>query len=609
MSDELLPYYEKELTFIRRMGAQFAEQRPDIASRLRLGADDSQDPHVERMIEAFALLSARVRHKLDDDFPELTSALMSVLYPHYQAPIPSMSIAQFALDRGQADLAPGHIIPVRSAVETEAVDGTPCIYRTCYPVQVWPIDVKAATLSGLPGGVPAQVLRAEPQSVLRIEIECFGKEMTFAKLLLPKLRFFLKGQDQHVFPLYELILNNLVAISVGNPGSDDGLVFPPTSAVRQVGFEADETMLEYPPTSFAGYALLSEYFAFPRKFLFFDIVDMDRGMLRRVGGKLEILLYLNAVNTDLEKVVAPDVFRLGCTPIVNLFNHIAEPIRLTQRETELRVVPSSREPRAYEVYSVKQVTATLAKSDSTIEYRPFYSIAHGTAESTANRSPYWHSVRRFAEGDSADKGTEVFISFADLDGEPTFLENCTLEVRTTCLNRDLPNRLVFGGGRPSMRLVEGGPLSPIECLIKPTDTLRPYPRQSLLWRLISHLSLNHLSLSDEKGQALREILTLYDIANSDETRSRIASIAAVRSRRAVGRVRSGGSFAVCRGLEVQIEFDESRFRGVYLLASVLERFLGLYANINSFSKLVATSRQREKVIHAWSPRTAEQVLL
>ncbi len=607
MSDDLLPYYEKELTFIRRMGAQFAELRPDIAARLRLGPDDSQDPHVERMIEAFALLAARVRHKLDDDFPELTSALVSVLYPHYQAPIPSMSIAQFALDRSQGDLAEGYPIPVRSAVETEPVDGTPCIYQTAYPVHLWPMEVSGATLSGLPGGTPAQALRAEPTSLLRIELECFAKEMTFGKLQIPAIRFFLKGQDQHVFPLYELILNNMVALTVGNPQSKEPPAFLPLTALRPVGFEPGEMMLKYPPTSFVGYGLLSEYFAFPRKFLFFDIAGLSPDVLRGVGKKLEIGIYLDAVNTDLEKVVAPDLFRLGCTPIVNLFEQVAEPIRLTETETEYRIVPSSREPKAYEIYSVDQVTGISAKSDTTVQYQPFYSVHHGGAGNA--RTPYWHSVRRFSEGDSGDHGTEVFLSFADLNGETALVGDSTLEVRLTCLNRDMPNRLVFGGGRPVLRLAEGGPLAPVECLVKPTDTLRPLSRPAMFWRLISHLSLNHLSLCDTAGKALREILMLYDLSNSDETRSRIASIVAVRGKRAVARVHSGGEFAICRGVEVQIEFDEARFRGVYLLASVIERFLGLYANINSFSKLVATSRQREKVIHSWLPRTAERVLL
>ena len=199
MSDELLPYYQRELAFIRRLGGEFAEAHPKIAGRLRLAPEVAEDPHVERLIEAFAYLNARTRHKLDDDFPEISDAMMGVLYPHYQTPIPAMAVVQFALDRTQGDLRAGYTVPRHAMLETEPIDGEPCRFRTCYPTTVWPVELTAASLTGRPFAAPRTAYSSNAVAVLRIQLQCFGKEMTFAQMGMESLRFFLKAQAQHVF--------------------------------------------------------------------------------------------------------------------------------------------------------------------------------------------------------------------------------------------------------------------------------------------------------------------------------------------------------------------------------------------------------------------------
>ena len=611
MSEELLPYYNRELAFIRRMGAEFAATHPKIAGRLQLGPDAVEDPHVERLIEAFAYLNARTRYKLDDDFPEITSALLDVLYPHYQNPVPSMAIVQMVLDRGQGQLTTGYTIPRESAVETEAIDGEPCRFRTTYPVTLWPIEVASANLASRPFSAPVVPWLAKSTAVIRLQLRCLAPEMKFGALAMDRLRFFLKGQAQHVFPLYELIFNNTLGIALANSATDPQPVLLDKRCVQSVGFERNQGMLPYATRSFLGYRLLTEYFAFPEKFLFFDLGGLSPRTLAAAGGTLEIFFYLDRSTQDLEQNVAADTFQLGCTPVVNLYRHLAEPIALEHTQTEYRVVPDARRPLAAEVYCIQRVTATSPDNQS-VEYQPFYSIKHG--RSTNERQAYWHATRRpAAHGErGGDRGTEVFLSLVDLGFTPFAPADWTLSVETTCLNRDLPHRLPFGGGQPLLRLVEGGPLSRVECLTRPTATLRPALRRGALWRLISHLSLNHLSLADyeDGADALREILKLYDFADSAQTRSIIDGILSVRSRRVVGRTGDGGG-GFCRGIELALHFDEERFtgNGVFLFAAVLERFLGLYCSINSFSRLVATTNQREGEMRRWSPRAGETVLL
>jgi len=612
VSDELLPYYNRELAFIRDMGAAFADAHPKIAGRLRLGPDGSKDPHVARMIEAFAYLNARTRHKLDDDFPEVSEALLGVLYPHYLAPTPSAAIIRFVLDRKQGELTTGYRIPRGATIETEGIEGQPCRFRTCYPTTLWPIELKLAELRAAPYSAPPVRLSPAPVAMVRLQLDCLSDKIAFSGLPLDSLRFFLRGQSQYVYDLYELLLNNTVAVAVAaGPGDPEPRMLDP-NCLRPVGFDRDEGLLEYSPRTFWGYRLLSEYFAFPEKFLFLDIAGLTPAVLSKLGPRMEIFLYVNRHSTDLERNVNQETFQLGCCPMINLYKQRAEPITITHTEPQYRVVPDARRPRAHEVYSVDRVVATSPDGEEE-EFLPFYSVKHARAAGQQRR--FWYASRRAVEfaGGQVDHGTEVFLSLVDLDFRPSTPGEWTLDVETTCVNRDLPSRLPFGGGQPLLQLASGGPIAQIQCLTQPTATLRPALRHGTVWRLISHLSLNHLSLAEnvEGADALREILKLYDVADSAETRALIQGVVGVSCRRVVGRAGGPVSAGFCRGLEVTLKFDEEKYTGggVFLFASVLERFLGLYVSVNSFTKTVATTTKREEPLRRWPPRAGEQVLL
>jgi type VI secretion system protein ImpG len=303
--------------------------------------------------------------------------------------------------------------------------------------------------------------------------------------------------------------------------------------------------------------------------------------------------------------------------VVNLFTMRADPFILSHTQTEYRIIPDARRPAAVEIYSIDKVFATSPGGDQ-FEFAPFYSFKH--AVDRAEQNTFWYASRRPNLSEADERGeeeasTEMYLSLVDLNFTPSVPDNWTVELEVTCVNRDLPRRLPFGGGRPELDLTGGkGPISRVVCVTHPTPTRRPPLKARALWRIISHLTLNHLSLSDDDEgiEALREILKLYNTNDTPETRSMLEGIARVKSRRVVGRISgSGGGF--CRGVEVQLLLDEEKFlgSGAFLFASVLDRFLGLYASINSFSKLVVTTRQREAQgeFWRWPLRTGEQVLL
>jgi type VI secretion system protein ImpG len=602
MADELLTYYERELSFLRQLGAEYAAKYPKIAGRLLLEGDKCEDPHVERLIEAFAFLAARVRHKIDDEFPEITEAFLNVVYPHYLNPVPSSAIVQLVLDPEQGKLTTGYRIERGTMLYSQPVDGHACRFQTSYPVTLWPIEVAAAQVD-----TTARLgLSARGAAVIRLELRSLGGT-SFPTLQLEDLRFYLHGESRLVYALYELLFNNVREVRLHPAGSSGGrgtVVLPP-ECLQPVGFGTDEGMLPYSHRSFLGYRLLQEYFALPEKFLFVDLVGLG-GARQAAKDRLEVLIVLDRT-PRFEQPMSADTFRLGCTPIVNLFEQLAEPIRLDQAQTEYRVVPDVRRQQATEVYTVDTVASTNPDTQETVQFEPFYSIRHA-ARGRDGRA-YWYTTRRPSHR-KLDTGTEVFLSLVDLDFKPTLPAADTLSVRIMCTNRDLPAKLPFGGERSDFALEGAAPLARIRCLTKPREALRPPLRSGAQWRLISHLSLNYLSIADN-AHALQEILGLYDFSGSAVVQQQIGGIIGLRSRRIVARPGSLPWNGFCRGIEVTMEFDEEQYvgSGLFVFASVLERFFGLYTSLNSFVQTIAMTKQRGEPLHRWPPRAGSQILL
>jgi type VI secretion system protein ImpG len=624
MRDELLGYYERELVFLRQMGAEFAHKYPKIASRLLLESDRCEDPHVERLVEAFAFLAGRVHLKVNDEFPEITESFLNILYPHYLAPIPSMAIARFTPKEGT--LTTGYPIPRGTGLYSRPIQGTPCRFRTGYDTTLWPIEVVSASLESLD---PVDTRGRWGEAVIKLTLSCMND--TSLKMLktgdtqqaIESLRFYLNGEPQVVYPLYEMIFNHAKRVEI-RPGpltpsrrtrklvlSKLPPVVLPASAINHVGFELDEGLLQYTARSFPGYRLLSEYFALPEKFLFFDLKGLDQAARAGFLSRFDVHIYLHDV-TPIRGLVDANTFQLGCTPIINLFNDISEPIRLTSQQHEYQVIPDVRRQLAMEVYSIDSVVSDDPQQGKSREFKPFYSFHHfggGDEDRT-----FWFSSRR-ASQKPEDEGTEVFITLVDLGFNPHVPATNILTVHTTCTNRDLPARLPFGGAEGDLEAEGAVPLSRVRCLTKPTPTLRPPLKRGTQWRLISHLSLNHLSLvatgAEGSPEALQEILFLYDLMDSSATRRQIKGMKRVKSRPAVRQMgtRIGAGFV--RGIETTIEFDEEQYvgSGLFLFACVLERFLGLYASVNSFNQLVAVTTQREGILKRWPPRAGQQPLL
>lgn len=613
MRDELLDYYERELTFLRSMGAEFSEKYPKIAARLVLEPDRCEDPHVERLLEAFAFLAARVHLKIDDDFPEISESLLSILYPHYIRPIPSMSVVEFHLDPQQGKLSTGFVVPRSSILYSKPVDGVPCKFSTGFETTMWPIRVTEAQWRS-PERLDPPLKAPEAVAACRLELTC-DADVRFDQLKLSSLRFYLNGESNLIHTLYELLFNNCIQILIRDPeGSQKKPPLRlPVSALRAMGFRDDEALLEFPRRSFTGYRVLQEYFAFPEKFFFVELSGLEQLALAGFGQRAEVIFLISPHERAdrqqmLELGIGAKTFRLNCAPIVNLFPHTAEPVHLDQTRYEYPVIPDIRRRTALEIFSVDSAMSSNPRSQEIVHFDPMYSYRHSLREETGKA--FWKASRR-ASGRKNDDGTEIWISLVDLAGRSARPGVETLTVHCTCSNRDLPARLPFGNESGDFEIEGVSVIKKIVTLRKPTPTLRPPTGKGRLWRLISHLSLNYLSLVEEGKEALQEILRLYNFSDSTFLDRQIDGLTSVASRRQFARVVSEHGISFARGMRVEMELDEEHFvgGGVYLFAAVLEYFLGLYVTLNSFSQLSVRTRQRKEVLKEWPPRAGHRILL
>ena len=620
MRDDLLLYYERELRFIRRAAMNFAEKYPEVAGRLLLEPTKCEDPHVDRLIESFAMLTARVHLRLDDDFAELSHALLEILYPHYLRPIPSSTIVQLALDPDQGAAGEGLLVERHSLLRSSPVEGVRCTFRTCYDTRLWPIEVASVDLQPATGS--SAELPPEARSVLKIRLQG-QRSVPLSDLSIPSLRFFLDDQGESLQVLYEMFLRDAVGVGVQR-GPSGSPVLLGAEHIKPVGFGEDQGLLEYPRESFRGYRLIQEYFAFPEKFLFVEIDGLDAAKPDpdQPEEYLELSVYLRRSLATIDVRFSPENLQLGCVPAVNLFPHRPDPIRLTHQSVEYPIVPDARSPYSYEIYSITDFAVTSQDSGDARSFLPFYGVRHGTA--APGEAAYWHATRRESIRKD-DPGTDLFVSVVDPAFHPVESRGGVAHLETLATNRDLPARLPFGNQSGDFQL-EGRPeVSRIVCLRKPTAPLRAPMQSDARWRIVSHLALNHLSLTgraDSTGgevgdqpqsplNALREILRVYDFSDSPAIRQRIAGLVGLHTRKVVRRTGTGAMSGFARGIEVQLELDEDQYTGTgaFLFAMVLERFLGLYATINSFSQTVAVTRQREEPLKRWAPRAGEIQLL
>jgi type VI secretion system protein ImpG len=625
MDPRLLDYYNSELLHVRETAAEFAKEFPKIAGRLALeGVAECADPYVERLLEGFAFLAARVQLKIDSEFPTFTQQLLEMVFPGFLAPVPAMAMARFEPDLTEAGLAQGLELPRGSLLRARPSSApgatTACEFRTAHSVKLWPIELVEAKYLAYPPELPRELqLPHKVQAAVRLRLRATAG-LKFDAIALERLPLHFTGNPGVAARLHEAVLSAPLGVLVmpANPKAR-WFHFADAAEVRRVGYSDEEALLPPPARSFRGYRLLREYFAFPSRYLFAEIGGLRKGLAKCKDTELDVLVLLGRADTTLENLVDAANVALYCTPAINLFPKRADRIHLSHRVNEHHVVPDRTRPMDFEVYDVTEVTGFGTKADEEQRFRPLYaSVDRTTATAdgfyTLRRTPRMQSTKQKRLGTRTNYvGTEVFMSFVDPAAAPYAEQLTQISVNTRCTNRDLPLVMPIGG-QSDFRLDATAPVRAIRCLGTPSRPLEPVLDGSLAWRCISHLSLNYLSLTDLNEQdgavALREMLHLYACDKESVVRRHLEGVRSVRVQPITRRMPGRGPVTFGRGMEVRLSCDERAFEGsgAFLLASVLEEFFARHASLNSFTETALDVVGRGEVMR-WPTRFGQRPLL
>jgi len=606
MDQRFVEYYDRELRYLRELGAEFAAEFPEVARQLELSSVACADPYVERLLEGFAFLAARVHLKLDAEFPRFTEHLLEMVCPNYLAPTPSVAVARLVPDSRQAALARGFRVPRGSRLRSGVAGShrAACTFTTGHEVTLWPLEIfslKHTTHLGDLGPVPLDS-RRQLRSTLRIGIRSFD-ELPLQRLTLQDLDLHVVGQDAASIRLHELLQSAAIGIMV-RPEQQHRAQLCPRGRVEALGTSDDEALFPIGSRSFQGYRLLQEYFALPSRFAFTRLRDLGAGLEPCAETRAEIVILLDRHEPLLESAASATQIALFCTPIVNLFEQTADRIALSNRSHEYHVVVDRTRPLDYEVHSVTAVAGYGSSANTRREFQAFYTCTDRSSGDAAyyatHRQPRLPSSKQKRAGArSAYAGSEVFISLVDGAEGPYAPDLRQLSVSTRCTNRDLPLALLQDA---ELSIDSGAPVASIRCVAGPSAPREAHAWGPTSWRLISHLSLNYLSITNSsEGQgaaSLRELLQLYGDVADPAVQRQIEGVKSIASAPIVRRLPLPGPVSYARGLELTLELDERAFEGtgVCLLGTVLQSFFAKYVSINSFTEMVLKTSQRGEIL-------------
>jgi type VI secretion system protein ImpG len=635
MDPRLLFYYNQELQHLREMGAEFALQFPKIAARLGMDGIEVADPYVERLMEGFAFLAARIQLKISAEFPHFSERLLEIVYPNYLAPTPAMVIAQFCPDLSEGNLARGFGIPRGSTIRSEfgrsdtstrsafdQGDTLECQFRTAHDLTLWPIEMVAAEYFSYAHDLPLNTLRIgqKIKGGVRLRLRVTAG-LNFSQIALDRLSVHIAGSEEVAFKLYERLLGACVGVMLVPPARPiRSFEFLPGNCVGRLGFDDDQALLPITLRGFQGARLLQEYFSFPQRFLFFEVRGLATALHKQAGNELEIVLLFDKGDPALERVVSSANFALNCTPAINLLERRCDRIHLSDSTHSYHVVPDRTRPMDFEVFGISRVVGYGAGSDGERTFLPLYAAFHNenlehSAYYTIQREPRLLSASQKRTGPrSSYVGSEVFVSLVDANEAPFAAELRQLGVTALCTNRDLPLHMPVRLKKTDFTLDVAAPVDAIRVVSGPSKPSSAAREGNVAWKMINQLSLNYLSLIDtdagEGVAVLRDMLQLYLGSGDSATRKQLDGLRSVKVRPTVRRLPVPGLITFGRGLQVDLDVDELAFAGAsaFLFGSVMEQFFSRYVSINSFTETVLRSAGRGEIMR-WVPRCGERQIV
>ncbi|WP_250475286.1 type VI secretion system baseplate subunit TssF [Caballeronia sp. GAFFF1] len=630
MDPRLLETYLRELRFMEALGEEFASEHPKIAARLGMVAGSIADRYVNRLLETSAFVNARMQMRFDDEFPLLTQALLSSVYPNYLSPTPSISVARLYPGGKAAGFMSGHTIPrgvELTSLRLPAGEKTACIFRTTQDVSLYPIDLVEGRLTHVPPDIQGQDRYVPPhrrvRGALRLRLRTL-EGVPFSSLQgLDRLQIHLAGDERVASHLHELIHTGAVASVVGEPGRFSEAGYAPhvvsSSPVVQDGLSAGETVLPLATPSLLGHNLVHEYFSCPSRFYFFTLTGLQAGLARIKGSEAEIVVLLDRATNALAERVNASMFALFCTPVVNFFKTRTAAVRTEDIGRVLHLTPFDKPTFDHEVHSVELAIGQVSQEEGSEEL-PFYPLHAALLHDEEGLGRYF-TVRREqrlskAKGRSYGTrapyvSTESFLSLVGRDGLPYApaedeerINYLSFDVWLT--NRDLPG-LLDCNGLSDLKLPGSAPLASVGLVRAPSRSRPPLGIGSKAWQLLAQLAIEHAVFDDRydepsPGEGLRSLLRLYLSADMPALRRQVDSLSSA-TLAPVNCVVPHATPPMVRALECAVTFDEDGFDGTspYALGLVLEHYLARHASRHSYTKTLLLSKQRGRLAE-WAPR-------
>jgi type VI secretion system protein ImpG len=585
-------YYQDELTYLRDLGREFAAAYPAIAPLL---ADRGGDPEVERLLEGVAFLTGKIRQKIDDELPEVIHSVAALLFPHYLRQVPAASIVEFTpLPNVVREKV---TVPRDAEIGSVPVDGTSCRFRTTQDVDLLPLAIEDVRVD-----TGAQLAQS-----LRIELRLTGGA-SLAALNLSRVRFYVHGERRVQDDLRLWVgahLEGVALAAVDAAGRDTVVTTLPKGLVRLVGFEEEQALIPYPRTVYPGFRLLQEYFTLPQKFAFFEVSGLESLPAEKVTDRFAILLqFRDALPTGTR--LGKENVRLFCTPVVNLFEHTADPIKPDPTKHEYLARPSGASPQAHEIYGITNVVGIARRTSQRVRIPPFFTFEHELDADAAARPVFYQThLRPAAIGD----GVDIYLSFGSPQDVASIPEFDVVSVEATCTNRRLAAQLKVGDLRVATSTSPA--VASFSNITAVTQPLPPPMGRELQWRVLAHMAMSYRSITElEVLKSTVDVYNFQALVDRQAARANQLRIAAIKSVhvRPTDRLYRG---APVRGVAADIELDEAGFAGegdMYLFASILDQMLSSYVSLNSFTQLTVTGTNT-RVVYRWEPRSGNLTLI
>ena len=575
MEDLTLRYFDAEMRYLREAAREFAQTHPDRAAMLDIDKAGTPDPYVERLFEGFAFSMGRLRQKIDDDLPELTESLVSMLWPHYLRTIPSLSVVALTPQLSAMKIA--ETVPAGLEISSRPVGekNTVCRYRTTRTMPLNPVMIEQVNMLTEPDG----------RSLMRIRFAC-SPQTDWSQADLKRLSIYLCDDAPVSTNLHLMMTRRLAALYLRLPGQTDRIRLD--GWFSPGGFAEEDRLWPKGDSAFSGYQLLLEYFTFREKFMFVNLNGLEKITLPSgiTGFDIEVLLR-EPWPADLP--VAIDALRLHCVPVINLFTLEADPLTISGLESEYLLRPKRLQDGHTEIYSVDAVTGSGRSGGA--EYVPFTSFRHrgGMLRRDAPERYYHTRVKR---GVTGMHDTWLILGGQQWEAD-RMTERETVSLRITGTNGQLPRRALQSTLLDRCEQMLQTRVN-VHNLCKPTLPVYPPAEDRFHWRVMSHLGTGFLNMMSS-AEVLRGTLALYNWQEDELNNRRLDAILAVKHYR-IQRFENG---FLLRGLDVEVTLDSNGFTGegdLHLFGEMLNRFLSLYADMNQFNQLTLLVQPEGKCI-------------